>query len=571
MAISAQRRYRLRIVVPAFPAFNIYSRIAVRTTALGPVRVATAVNDMAGWDAEVIDENNLGRYGPRADAGGADHELLQRERPADVVGFYGGLTSTIPRLYELAKLYKQMGVTTIAGGQHFVGSNLVEALTSGVDYVVLGEGEETIQELLRAIESGQDPCSDTRTATDTHGLPRTPLSVSVPAGPPSSAEPGPIRGIAYLKNGQVVCTPQRDPVTDFDRFPFPDFSLVRYAKIRVYPVERIRGCPMHCEFCTVKGKPRAASAERLLENIRYLVETRNARKFFVVDDLFGQQREDTIRLCHTLEAYQQRIGRQFSLTVQIRLDKATDPELLAAMRRAGVRHVAIGFESPIDEELKAMNKHVNSEKMLSLVKVFRQFGFWVHGMFIFGYPVGLETSFTVPVKERVKRFRRFIRRAGIDSVQILLPVPLPGTDLRRRLEEQGRIYPLEDVGWQYYDGNFPLFEPDPPMTPEELQRAGRRIMSCFYQSRYALLVVASILSFPTLVFSLHRLKAGWSAWYRRWDIRLVRFGGWITIRKWTTDFRKGDFQSRLQNARRRLHAAPAGERLDRFIQTHKGM
>ena len=522
MVDSACKRRRLRIVVPAFPAFNIYSQIARRTTALGPVRVATAVHEMPGWDAEVIDENNLGRYGPRANRGGADHEMLQRQRPVDVVGFYGGLTSTIPRLYELARLYKQMGVTTIAGGQHFAGNNVPEALSSGIDYVVLGEGEETIHELLQAIESQQDPSH--------------------------------IRGIAYLRDGEVVCTPDREPLTDFDRFPFPDFSLVRYANIRVYPVERIRGCPMQCEFCTVKSKPRAASAERLLENISYLVETHGAWKFFIVDDLFGQQREDTIRFCGMLRDYQERIGRRLSLTVQIRLDKANDPALLAAMREAGVRHVAIGFESPIDEELKAMNKHISSEKMLSLVKVFRRFGFWVHGMFIFGYPVGPGTQFTMPARERVRQFRRFIRKTGIESVQVLLPVPLPGTDLRRRLEEQGRIYPLEDVGWQYYDGNFPLFEPDAPLSAEELQRAGKRIMRRFYRFRYAFLVVASILSFPALVFSLHRLRAGWSAWYRRWDTRLVRFGGWITLRKWTSDFRRGDFLPRLQRARVHMNA-----------------
>jgi radical SAM superfamily enzyme YgiQ (UPF0313 family) len=525
MSDSAERRYRLRIVVPAFAAFNIYSRIARRTTALGPVRVATAVNEVAGWDAEVIDENNLGRFGPRAETGGADHERLQRERPADVVGFYGGLTSTVPRLYELARLYKRMGVPTIAGGQHFAGDNLAEALSSGIDYIVLGEGEETIQELLQTVQNGQDVRH--------------------------------IRGIAYLEGGKVVCTPDREPLTEFDRFPFPDFSLVRYANIRVYPVERIRGCPMHCEFCTVKGKPRSASAERLFDNICYLVETHNARKFFVVDDLFGQQRQDTIRLCHMLRDYQERIGRQLSITVQIRLDKANDPELLAAMRQAGVRHVAIGFESPIDEELQAMRKHISAEKMLSLVKVFRRFGFWVHGMFIFGYPAaGPDTGFTMPVNERVKRFRRFIRRARIDSVQVLLPVPLPGTELRQRLERQGRVYPLEDVGWEYYDGNFPLFEPDDPMTAEDLQAAGKHVMSRVYRFRYALLVAASILSFPALVFSLHRLRAGWSAWYRRWDVRLVRFGGWITMRRWTSDFRKGDFLLRLRQARARLSQPP---------------
>ncbi len=526
MIDSARKRHRLRIIVPAFPAFNVYSRIARRTTALGPICVATAVHEMAGWDAEVIDENNLGRYGPRTEGGGADHERLQQERPADVVGLYGGLTSTIPRLYEIAQIYKQMGVTTLAGGQHFAGNNLAEALSSGIDYVVMGEGEETIQEFLLAVQGGRD----------VHAIP----------------------GMAYLENGQVTCTPGRDPLTDFDRLPYPDFSLVRYAKIRVYPVERIRGCPMHCEFCTVKGTPRCASAERLLGTISHLVETRDARRFFVVDDLFAQQRDDTIRFCRMLQDYQEQIGRQLSLTVQIRLDKARDPELLAAMRQAGVRHVAIGFESPIDEELRTMNKRIHSEEMLALVRVFRKLGFWVHGMFIFGYPAGSDINFTMPVEERVKCFRRFIRRAGVDSVQVLLPVPLPGTDLRRRLERQNRIYPLEEVGWEYYDGTFPLFEPDPPLTAEDLQRAGRRIMSRFYHFRYALLVVASILSFPALIFSLHRLRVGWSKWYRRWQTRLVRFGGWITIRKWTLDFEKGDFLLRLQRARGRLNNPHGG-------------
>lgn len=514
------RRHRLRIVVPAYPAFNIYSRIARKTTALGPVCVASAVHEMEGWDAEVVDENNLGRYGPRGASGGADHDALQAQRPADVVGLYGGLTSTAPRLYEVARQYQDRGVMTIAGGQHFARENIAEALSSGIDYVVLGEAEQTIREMLDVVQGRRD-------ARD-------------------------VKGIAYAQDGHVKFTAPREPLSDFDRYPYPDFSLVRYAKITLYPVERIRGCCMNCEFCTVKGKPRCASAERLLENISYLVETRNARHFFIVDDLFGQQRDETVRFCHMFKDYQERLGRSLVTTVQIRLDKARDPELLAAMQQAKIRHVAIGFESPIDEELAAMNKCVSSEEMLSLVKVFRRFGFWVHGMFIFGYPTGPDTHFTMPVDERVRRFRRFIRKAKVDSIQVLLAVPLPGTALRERLEQQRRIYPVQDVGWEYYDGNFPLFEPDAPMTTVEMQYAGKRIMRWFYRFQYLFLVGASILSFPVLAFSLHRLNLGWRKWYRRWQSRLIRFGGWLTIQKWTSDFRKGDFLEKLQSAKSRL-------------------
>ena len=61
----AKRRRLLRVVIPTFPAFNIYSWVARITTALGPVTVATAVNEIEGWDVEVIDENNYRRSGPK--------------------------------------------------------------------------------------------------------------------------------------------------------------------------------------------------------------------------------------------------------------------------------------------------------------------------------------------------------------------------------------------------------------------------------------------------------------------------------------------------------------------------
>ena len=510
-------RYRLRIVIPAYPAFNIYSCIANKTTALGPVCVATTVNKMAKWDVEVVDENNLGRFGPRSDSGGADHEFLQSLRPADVVGLYGGLSSTIPRVYQIAQFYRNQGVITVAGGQHFVGDNIEESLSSGIDYIVRGEGELTIKDLILALQTD-------RSVAD-------------------------VKGIAYLKDSKPVLTPEREPLDSFEMFPLPDFSLVRYARIKIYPVERIRGCGMDCEFCTVKGRPRPAKPERLLNHISLLVETRNAKHFFIVDDLFGQQRDETIRLCNMLALYQRSIGRRLSITAQIRLDKARDTELLSAMREAGIQTVAIGFESPIDEELKAMNKHIRSDDMVLLARVFHRFGFLVHGMFIFGYPLKGKHDVAVSPKERVKHYRRFIKKARIDTVQVLLPVPLPGTQLRDRLNRENRIYPIQNIGWEYYDGSFPLFEPDKPLTSEEVHSSAKKIMGRFYQFKYMFLIGAKILSFPSLVFFLHNIRLGWRRWYRSWRNYLIRFGGWITLKKWATEFRRDRFLDKLQNAK----------------------
>ncbi|MFO8052643.1 MAG: radical SAM protein [Candidatus Omnitrophota bacterium] len=520
MKESNQKRYRLRIIVPAFPTFNIYSNIANKTTALGPVSVASVADEIPGWDVEVIDENNLRLYGPADPEKGANHEFLQKIRPAEVVGFYGGLTSTIPRLYELAKFYKKQNVVTIAGGQHFVGKNTKEALGSGIDVVARGESELTIKELLPAL------------------VQQKPLER--------------IKGIAYQDKDEIVKTEEREPIEDFESLPNPNFSLVRYAKIKMYPVSRIRGCGMDCEFCTVKGRPRYTSPEKFLEAIENIVETKDARHFFIVDDLFGQQRDETIRFCRMLADYQQRINRRLDFIVQIRLDKAKDKELLSEMRNAGINMVAIGFESPIEEELDAMKKYIKPQDMIELSRVYRRFGFLVHGMFIFGYPYKDKNVATLTIKERIKRFRTFIKKAKIDTIQVLLPVPLPGTELRSRLEKEGRVYPIEDIGWQYYDGNFPLFEPDKPLTAQELQSSICKIMGKFYKLKYMFMLGYHIFSFPALVFFLHNIRKGWRIWYRSWRNALVRFGGWAVLRGWTKAFKASNFSDRLQEAQRHL-------------------
>ena len=515
------RRLRFRMIIPAYPAFNIYSRVAKRTTALGPLMIATIISRMKHWDVEVIDENNYRRLGPKDDTGRPDHNTLQAIRPADVVGLYGGLSSTIPRLGELVRFYKEKGVTVIAGGQHFVGDNIQDALENGVDFVVMGEGDITIQILLAAIREG-------------HKL-------------------DDVAGIAFKRDGWMVRTRERTPVTDFDELPLPDFDLVRYARIKLYPVGWIRGCGMNCEFCTVKGRPRAAPVERVVEQIAALLETHNARHFFIVDDLFGHKREDTLRLCRMLADYQKAVGTRLDITVQIRLDRAKDKELLHAMRRARINMVAIGFESPIAEELKAMDKRIRPEDMIAMTRLYHKAGFLVHGMFIFGYPLPEGLHLSISPAERVRRFRAFIKKARLDTIQVLLPIPLPGTELAERLATQNRIFPREYVGWEYYDGNFPLFLPDEPLTAKDMQSAIRKIMGRFYRFRSMFAVGFNVLSFPAIILSLFNIKIGWRKWYRPWRNNLLRFGGWIIIKRSTSDFNRRTFMSKLTRAEQRLH------------------
>ena len=73
-------------------------------------------------------------------------------------------------------------------------------------------------------------------------------------------------------------------------------------------------------------------------------------------------------------------------------------------------------------------------------------------------------------------------------------------------KEQKRIYALKDIGWEYYDGNFPIFEPDVPMEVNEWQAALRKIMGKFYRFRYMFLVGLHIFSFPGMVSLFYSLN-----------------------------------------------------------------
>ena len=507
------------MIIPKYPAFNIFTGIASKTTALGPLCVATSISKLPGWDVEVIDENNYHYPAPIDERGMPDHSALQQLRPAAAVGFYGGLSCTVPRLLEVAAYYIQAGVLTIVGGQH-LDALPQDALAAGMDIVVHGEGEIAAQEILQARDAG--------------------LALDG------------IAGISFLRDGRLVRTAPREPLEDFEPLPLPDFGLLRFATLRRFPINRIRGCGMDCEFCSVKGRARCATPERLLAQISYAAEAHGARDFFVVDDQFAQDRSETLRFCRLLRDYELRLGWRFNLAVQMRLDCARDTQLLQAMRDCGINFIAVGFESPIDEELRAMGKHLRGSEMVEQARILHRWGFFVHGMFIFGYPMLPGMDFSMSAAQRIRRFRTFIRQSQVDTVQVLLAVPIPGTALRTRLECEGRVLPASEIGWEYYDGNFPVFIPDPPLTPEQMQRAILKLMGAFYGFQRMLGTALHTLRFPLAMLPLVNLRTRFRHWYRQWYNDVVGSMGYFIVRNWLRAFRQGQFQEKLRRGKAQL-------------------
>jgi len=524
----------------------VFTRLAMPP--LGPLYIAAAVREREGWEVEVIDENNW--------TGRGDHRALQERRPADVVGFYGGLTSTVPRLYQVAQQYRDMGVFTIAGGGH-VDSLPDEALASGVDLVVHGEGEESILEILSAWERGQSF--------------------------------GGIEGVSFAgAGGELITTPRRAPILDFSGIARPDFEMIieRRRPFRELPVAHLRGCPYQCEFCSVNhllGPTHGHSIEQTVEYLDGLV-SRGYREFFFVDDNFVTERTQTIELCRRIAEVASSKCAKLKIYVQLRTEVARDEEVMAAMREAGVMLVALGLESPLAEDLKSMRKGQTVEQMIRDLAAFRRWGFYIHGMFIFAYPArpGMPSP-QIPLWMQARVFLDFIRKTGIDTVQVLKAVPVPGTKLFERLRAQDRILPLEDVGWEHYDGNFLTYMPDDDQF-SQVHEGAVWIMKKFYGGanllRLGLLVVfAPVIMGANSVRDWYRLmrergahlkrerkrraltfaewwqlaqeslREGYAGFARSFRNTSLRSAGYFIVRRWLAQTRRGRFMEVLRKLR----------------------
>ena len=448
-------------IIPQYPKHsqhNIYAKIK-----MPPVGIVSVLSQIQHHpDCEevyAVDENNYG--GPQDARGLPDHSFLQGRQKAQFALFYGGMSNAIPRLFTVARGYKEFGAVTIAGGSH-VDALPQEALDSGIDVVVHGEGEETIKELLAALAIGGQASMDR----------------------PRLAQ---VRGISFLdENGAYVFTGARLPIRDLDALVDTDLTLVKFLKKRwsAVPINRGRGCNWHCEFCVVNkqyGRYKAASVESALRQVIKYTDL-GYKKFFFTDDNFAQDPDLAIELCRRIADYKRKFFKRIDIIVQVRSEAAENDELLDAMRQAGVTTLAIGYESPINEELRAMRKGVTVEKLIARSKKLSRY-FYLHGMFIFGYPTRLDTPQPPPlsIDERAQYFRTFFKDSGIDTIQLLNAVPLPGSELRTRLEQEGRLLPLATVGWDKYDGLFLCYDPRPDgLDACELQNMPKMLMKKRY-------------------------------------------------------------------------------------------
>jgi anaerobic magnesium-protoporphyrin IX monomethyl ester cyclase len=271
-------------------------------------------------------------------------------------------------------------------------------LERGADYVVIGEGEETLAELLDHLSG--------------HG----------------TVAREDIRGLAFAGPEGVRRTPRRPDLRDLDRLPFPAWDLVDLERYRAIWRERhgyfslnlvtSRGCPYHCNWC---AKPiwgqryHARSPENVVAEMAWLKRICQPDHLWVVDDIFGLQPGWLDRFADLLDRHDARVPFKCLQRADLLLKNQT----VEALRRAGATTVWIGAESGSQKVLDAMDKGTTVEQIRAAAESLHRAGIEVGFFLQFGYPG--ETLADVELTLRL------VRECRPDDIGMSVSYPLPGT------------------------------------------------------------------------------------------------------------------------------------------------
>ena len=397
-------------------------------------------------------------------------------KDADLIGI-SSITSTSTRSYKLISEIKKINpdAPIVMGGAHptFMPE---EAIENGSDFVIRGEGEKTILELISAIE-GKTALED-------------------------------IKGLSFKKEDKFIHNEDRELIENLDDTPFPDWSLLEnYKEINYIPIQTSRGCPYNCKFCSVikvfGRKYRFRSVNSIISEIKYLLKTfegTKAKRIFFYDDNFSANRTRTKNLLKKIIEQKIKMPTWFS---QDRLDISEDEELMDLMVKTGCKRIMAGIESVNPATLQEYKKGQKVEDIKASIEKLHKHGLGVHGMFVLGSEHDDIDS--------IKKTMNFIIDNKIDTVQLMILIPFPGTEIYKEYKEQGRMMFDGAKNWYLFDGHHVVFQPN-LIAPWDLQaKVSIEVMSSIYSYYRALdFIIHRQLIDGLLVIYSNKIQKRWT-------------------------------------------------------------
>lgn len=375
---------------------NYHSHLITPPLGLGYL---SAYLKQGGYEVKVVDGLNNSLT--------AD-EIIEQCRGYDIVGI-SCMSDYFSEVVDLAKKLKRRGFPVVIGGAHASALPKFTLEQTGADFVVVGEGEISLFELLQRIENKED----------LNGLP----------------------GVFTRETDQCI---ERPFIEQLDSLPFPDWKQIdprRYKKaphgglIKNFPVAPIistRGCTFSCSFCAspkLWGKRiRFSSPERVVEEIVYLKEYFGVKEIHFEDDNLTFSRSHIEGICRLI--LKNNIKISWAAPNGIRVD-TVDYAFLKMMKESGCYFLAFGVESANPDILRRIKKGIDLRDISAAVQAAHKAGILTQAFFILGLPG--ET------KETINNTIRFAKSIPLDRAQFLLLDVLPGSEFWDQFKYENNI------------------------------------------------------------------------------------------------------------------------------------
>ena len=402
-----------------------------------------AVLAREGYPVTVLDANAL-QLQPE--------DMVREVGDVNVIGLTA-MTPTINMAIAIARHLKKAypGLPIILGGAH---ATLLpkETLVAApeIDIIIRGEAEETIIELLPALEHKRT-------------LDKIP-------------------GISYRKDGEVLSNPLRSKYIDLDSLPFLAYHLLPWRRYKPHPphgralpfaaIITSRGCPYHCSYCSkpiFSNRFRGQSPARVVAEVAYHKSRLGIREFAFYDDVFTLDK----KRAHAIADEIIKRGLKIHWTCETRVN-LVDKELLRHLKQAGCYSIAYGIESGSPEILNALDKGITLEQVEEAVRLSQEAGLQTIGYFMIGSPG--------ESPDNIRQTIQFAKKLKLDFAQFAITTPFPGT----------RLYDLylngkkgENIPWEsfVYAGSgrkvTPVFESS-LLSRDDLQYWERQAYQEFY-------------------------------------------------------------------------------------------
>ena len=355
------------------------------------------------------------------------------------------VTCTIKKAYKIAKICKEIypDAIIVFGGVHatFVTDEVIN--NNFIDIISLGESEHTFKEILDA---------------------KNPLKID---------------GIVFKKKTKrgynIIRNKNRDRIVDLDSLPMPAYDLLpiekyrpakgTYKRLPAMSMMTSRGCPGRCTFCskTMGNRLVFKSAEKIFDEIMYLIENYGIRQILFYDDTFTVYKKNVEKLCDMILEN----NVDISWTCFARVD-FIDPDMLSKMKTAGCHQIMYGVENVDETVLKNINKKINIPQVVNVVRWTKKAGIECRLSFMVGNPGDNE--------QIIRKNIKFVNKINPDLLVVNITTPFPGTAMFKWAKERNLILTYD---WDDYTLAKPVMRLE-NLSAEQIKDLYKLMYRSFY-------------------------------------------------------------------------------------------